>query len=945
MSRGLRPDDRISHYRVVRPLGSGGMGEVYLAHDEDLERDVALKVLPTDMVRNQERVRRFVREAKSTSSLNHPNIVAIYEIGNERVIAGEDGESASDPIHFISMELVTGDTLGDRIRSRETPLPTLLECLVQAAEGLAKAHGAGIVHRDLKPSNIMISDDGYAKVLDFGLAKLLEPELLPGDLSNATTASLQMTGSGALLGTVGYMSPEQIQGKAVDHRSDIFSFGCVLYECVTGERAFRADTDVGTLHQILHQAPAPIEERSPDVPRALQRLIRRCLVRDPDRRLQSMKDLAIELHEIVDEYEALLSPGGSSAAPRSGTRPVIGSGRFPAVLAGIVAVVALVTIVLGLDALLRGSESLSPGEMSPAPPRVTGIQSDVAACALSPDGKYLAYTEGFMGREGLWIRQLATGSSVQLSAAVQDVSESISFSPDGSYVYFGGQSLDSDLVTVYRVPSLGGSPQSILADVDSRLSFSPDGRQACFRRGKLDKSAVVATDLILVDLETGEEEVLLHGPGFTFRSPAWSPSGERIAAFHGDPDTLLVIDAVTGEYEPLGRVWYEASSCAWLPNERGVIVTAQGAPDEHAQIWSVNHPDGVVRRLTADQDSYGDVSVTADGRVLAARRVVWPVSLWSAPVAGEPDPRRLLRSAGGTGGMEMFFDFVDDGHIVATWDGQLQLLDGQGRLFRSVTDTPGTRSFSPWASPGGILFERFTLEEEAHHIWRVDLASGTPSRLTSGPEEHILFSSPHGYIYRVERIADELFIGSVTGQGPRRIPGTSPCAISPDGRWVFNALYEDPSGPRRLVVRAMDTLEPQLEFDLARPSGIAWTPESDAVAHVIRVGESQQIVLQPLDGGQRRTLVRISPPHLGVLGDNVWHSFRWSPDGEQLCLRFWENGVNNLRVVPSSGGEPRPITNFSAGLIYHWDWAPDSRSVYFTAGDLEQDAVLIHDFE
>src|SRR5262245_4698243 len=322
--RTLEPEDQIARYRVVGPLATGGMGEVYLARDETLDRPVALKVLPPRLMRSEERVRRFITEAKSASSLNHPNIVTIYEIGQDRVRASHPGSGAdpgsgpaSDPVHCISMELVQGETLGRKIHEERTDLRTLLGWLAQAAEGIAKAHAAGIVHRDLKPGNIMISSDGYAKVLDFGLAKLTERQSdVPRDATSAPTEA-PATGEGTVLGTSGYMSPEQVQGKPVDARSDIFSMGCVIYEAATRRRPFAAETDIEVMHRILRDRPTPVEEIAPQVPADVRRIIRRCLAKSPDQRFQSMKDLAIELREVYDEYESLSTSGGSSIAAGS----------------------------------------------------------------------------------------------------------------------------------------------------------------------------------------------------------------------------------------------------------------------------------------------------------------------------------------------------------------------------------------------------------------------------------------------------------------------------------------------------------------------------------------------------------------------------------------------------------------------------------------------------
>src|SRR5262245_51606210 len=321
----LQPEDVVARYRVVGPLGVGGMGEVYLARDESLERNVALKVLPADLVRDEERVRRFVLEAKSASSLSHPNIVTIYEIGH--------GTVHDQPIHYMSMELIQGKTLGTLI-DESTDLRTFLGYLAQAAEGIAKAHFAGIVHRDLKPGNIMVSSDGFAKVLDFGLAKLTEKRDTSPEMTSAPTR-VEATGVGAVLGTAAYMSPEQVRGATVDHRSDVFSFGCVLYEAATRTRPFVAETPVETMHKILHDKPAPIEEKNPSCPAELRRLIRRCLAKSPEQRVQSMKDLAIELREIVDEWDSLSVSGASSTMVGAAPPPARTTSRLPTIAIGV----------------------------------------------------------------------------------------------------------------------------------------------------------------------------------------------------------------------------------------------------------------------------------------------------------------------------------------------------------------------------------------------------------------------------------------------------------------------------------------------------------------------------------------------------------------------------------------------------------------------------------
>ena len=310
MPEPLGVNATVSHYRILSKIGAGGMGEVYLAQDTKLDRKVALKILPADVASNHDRMERFVREAKSAAALNHPHIAQIHEIGEH------------DGTHFIVMEYVDGVTLRETIHSQGTELNRLLRILQQVAEGLSKAHSAGIVHRDLKPDNIMITRDGFAKVLDFGLAKLVEggTGLGQSDDSSAPTEVIeQHSAPGVVMGTAGYMSPEQAQGKSqnIDQRSDIFSFGCILFEAVTGQRAFAGQDAIDTLNKIIREPVPPISDFRPDAPTHLQRIVRRCLAKDREDRYQTIKDVAIELRELRREMES--TGVDTVASPSRGT--------------------------------------------------------------------------------------------------------------------------------------------------------------------------------------------------------------------------------------------------------------------------------------------------------------------------------------------------------------------------------------------------------------------------------------------------------------------------------------------------------------------------------------------------------------------------------------------------------------------------------------------------
>src|SRR5437870_12525235 len=289
---------KLGRYEIRSKLGEGGMGEVYLAEDAELHRKVALKVLPSEVAAHPDRMRRFKQEATAAAALNHPNIAHVYEIGE------------SDGVHFIAMEFIDGQTLREKIHRERTELRKLLRYLQHAAEGLAKAHAVGIVHRDLKPDNIMITRDGHAKLLDFGLAKLIEQRKTSstsgaGASELATAILSQQSTPGMVLGTIGYMSPEQAEGKTkeIDQRSDIFSFGCMLFEAATGKKAFEGESVITSLHMVVYEPAPSLADFNPSAPSELQRIVRRCLAKDPDERYQSIKEVAIELKELRRELE------------------------------------------------------------------------------------------------------------------------------------------------------------------------------------------------------------------------------------------------------------------------------------------------------------------------------------------------------------------------------------------------------------------------------------------------------------------------------------------------------------------------------------------------------------------------------------------------------------------------------------------------------------------
>jgi eukaryotic-like serine/threonine-protein kinase len=492
----------LAQYRISEKLGEGGMGVVWKARDTHLDRFVALKTLSAEKLADPERKRRFVQEAKAASALNHPNIVHIYDIA----------EAAG--VQFIAMEYVAGKTLGELIGRKGLRLNEALKYAVQIADALAKAHSAGIVHRDLKPSNIMVTEDGLVKVLDFGLAKLAETAAGEfGETATARAPDGPITEEGTIVGTTAYMSPEQAEGKKVDARSDIFSFGSVLYEMVTGRRAFYGDSKLSTLSSILKDDPAPLSSITPDVPRDLEKIISRCLRKDPERRFQHMADVRVALEELKEE-----SDSGKLGAIAPISAPGERRSLLRWVLAGTAAVL-LAAAGVGLW-LLRPSHAVS----KTVP--LTSYSGRQITPAFSPDGKQVAFA--WDGEQGgnfdIYVKLVDAGTPLRLTSSPA-AEWSPAWSPDARYVAFCRSF--SDHIEIWMVPALGGVERK-LGEVASRtqwagcgLSWSPDGKYLAL----VDKNAPREPhSIFLLSVETGDKRRLT--------SPLPNTSGIRV------PDSL-----------------------------------------------------------------------------------------------------------------------------------------------------------------------------------------------------------------------------------------------------------------------------------------------------------------------------------------------------------------------------------------------------------------------
>jgi len=864
------------------------MGEVYRAHDPRLRRDVAVKVLPSSLAADADRLRRFQQEAQATSRLNHPNILTVYDVGQQ------------DGIPYIVSELLEGETLRQRLTRERLPLRRTIEFAIQIARGLAAAHERGIIHRDLKPENVFVTRDGHTKILDFGLAKLARGE----SAGNEGTTLAANTQAGVMLGTVGYLSPEQARGLPSDHRTDIFSFGATLYEMVTGCRAFQANTAVDTITKVLTADPPAPSESDHRVPPALDRIILHALEKDPDQRFQTMRDIVFVLEGISDTSSATAA-----------IIPVASKRRWPAALLLLAPAIA---VLLGY-LWLRPRPAPVPEKTAPVVlQRLTDFVGMEQSPAVSPDGKAVAFSAG-AGTPHLWVKLLAGGAPLKITR--DDVPHLYPrWSPDsGSLIYFSpAKTPETQGGAIYDIPALGGSPRR-LASSFTGGDISHDGKRIAYLRREGNKEP----ELVVADRNGSNPRVVAAlSQAFDYGFPRWSPDDRLIAYERGRVFSydIFAVDAAGGEPRQITHDLKFVAGYSWLPDGSGVVcsssqnTTALYLPN--MDLFVAKLDGSPVRQLTFSDTSFLDPDVGSNGQVFVTQ-MRRDFDVWKIPIDGPPaeNVRRAIQVTSQTGQV------------------QTPSLSPDGREMVYLSELGGHSNLWVMKLDGSREVRQITFEQDPQ------VAVGVPVWSPDG--RHITFFTRRPGT----RIGDQ-WVVDPDGSNQRRLVAEGGWAAwSHDGKWLYVSPQGREDEPYKITKVPVDGGEPvQVRTDSSF-LGSAPAPDGKTL-YLLRMGsraggQDVEILVAKPEDAPSQLLARIPAPRLPLayLMQPVI-----SPDGKWLAIMLADGVTTNLYLLPTAGGPLRQVTDFgqtATEIARRVSWSSDSKYIYAAVARMDADVVVV----